>query len=417
MVPIAIYCCLRLFHTKPPFIADNNRKLRFEPGYTAAAVLIGITTEYYAFYTCFLLTVAGISAWLYHRKVVALISSFIMVSIITTVFVLSLLPNIIFFAEHGRNSNIAARSVYETERYALKISQMLLPVKAHRNSAAAAFTDQYAKSSIPSSSEGSYSALGILGTIGFISLVLILFNRSKECDNGTILGQLSTINIAAVLYGTVGGFATMFALFVSPLLRAHARISIFIAFFSIAAFFLLLQKLLLLRPALYKTGIIVPLAIILTFIGIYDQSTSANVPHYNDIRASFDNDADFVRRMESLLPAGSMVFQLPFSAFPEQPKLHNLTDYELGKPYLHSHSLRWSYGAMLGRKSGDWQKAVTAKPLPVFLDEIRAAGFKGLYIDRRGYEDNGAKIESELRSLIRQKPQVNRDGNNLFFLL
>jgi phosphoglycerol transferase len=156
---------------------------------------------------------------------------------------------------------------------------------------------------------------------------------------------------------------------------------------------------------------------IIVSIGVYDQSTPANIPKYKAIKSSFDGDADFVRRMEAMLPVGAMVFELPFSPFPEQPRMHNLTDYELGKPYLHSFKLKWSYGALIGRESGDWQKSVVAKSLPDFLKEIRRAGFKGLYIDRRGYEDNGLNIEKELRELIQHEPIVSLSENNSFFCL
>ena len=43
------------------------------------------------------------------------------------------------------------------------------------------------------------------------------------------------LNATALLYGTVGGFGTIFALFVSPQLRSLNRISVFIAFLSLAA--------------------------------------------------------------------------------------------------------------------------------------------------------------------------------------
>ena len=54
--------------------------------------------------------------------------------------------------------------------------------------------------------------------------------------------------------------------------------------------------------------------------------------------------------------------------------------------YLHTSHLRWSYGAIKGR-SGDWESQLAAKPLGLSVSAAAIAGFAGLYVDPRGYDD------------------------------
>lgn len=415
MVPVAIFCSLRLFNDKPLFATRYAETRRLSALYASLAILLGMVTEYYVFYSCGFLLIAGVFAGLYHRKITPFISGCILVLIISATFFSSFIPSFKYIARHGRNPHITARSMAESERYALKISQMLLPVRGHRIDSAARLTENSVNTSAIISGEGVKSALGIFGAIGLLSLFVVLLNRSKSYDNGTLLGQLATLNITAVLYGTVGGFSALFALLITPIFRAHARMSIFIAFLSLTCLFAILQSMLTRIPKLYRKSVLLIVASVIMIIGIYDQTNSGIIPDYAAIKIDFDNDADFVRRMEAALPVDSMVFELPFFPFPEHGKVHNLSDYELGKPYLHSNKLKWSYGAMLGRESGEWQKAAVTKPVPEFVREIASARFKGIYIDRRGFADSAREIESQLRSCLHRQPIVSNNGNYLFF--
>ena len=73
------------------------------------------------------------------------------------------------------------------------------------------------------------------------------------------------------------------------------------------------------------------------------------------MKSEFRHDAEFVQRIETVMTPGAMIFQLPVVAFPENPKVNRLNDYDLAKGYLHSTRLRWSYGAIKGRENDAWQ--------------------------------------------------------------
>ncbi len=70
--------------------------------------------------------------------------------------------------------------------------------------------------------------------------------------------------------------------------------------------------------------------------------------------------------------------------------------YDHGRAYLHSRSLRWSYGAMKGRSADAWQKAASDQPSAAMLRSLALAGFSGVYVDRAGFDDRGLALEAGL---------------------
>jgi hypothetical protein len=110
-----------------------------------------------------------------------------------------------------------------------------------------------------------------------------------------------------------------------------------------------------------------------------------------------------------------MIFQLPYVPFPESPPVHEMLDYDHLKAYLQSKSLRWSYGAIRGREGDEWQRSVAVLPVPAFAETLAFAGFNGVYVDRSGYEDKGAALESELAAALAVSPVTSGSGRFAFF--
>ena len=236
-------------------------------------------------------------------------------------------------------------------------------------------------------------------------------DKVERADDG-----LAYLNFCAVLLGTVGGFGSLFAFYVTPMIRCYDRLSIFIAFFALAGLFLLVQRLLgrFVRgrrtAAAYGAGLLGLLA-----LGAYDQTSAKFVPPYAETGKRIESDADFGRRIEDALPPGSMVYQMPYVPFPENVPVQNLTDYELLRPFFHTRTLRFSYGAMKGREVSRWQADLATRPLPEALERLAFAGFGGVYLDRAGFADAGAATEAELSRLLGVQPLVSRSGRQTFF--
>jgi phosphoglycerol transferase len=227
---------------------------------------------------------------------------------------------------------------------------------------------------------------------------------------------VSILNLSAVLLGTIGGFGSLVALLVSSKIRAYNRISIYIAFFSLLAVVMAADY--LYRRHGQRGGrrlaFVVGLAT-LVGLGVADQTGGQAVPDYAMIAFDYGNDGNFIERVEAAMPRGAMIFQLPAIAFPENPSVHRMHDYDHARGYLRSRHLRWSYGAMRGRDGEVWQQWVAALPPRELVDTLAAAGFSGLYMNREGYPDGALGLSAELESLLSQSPVRSEHGRYLFF--
>ena len=156
---------------------------------------------------------------------------------------------------------------------------------------------------------------------------------------------------------------------------------------------------------------------VLLIVGILDQTSKFFIPPYAALNAEFKDDHDFIARVEQSVPSNSMIFQLPYIPFPEYPPVYDMIDYDHFKAYLHSKSLRWSYGSIRGREGDVWQKSIAVRPVPEMVQYLAFAGFNGIYIDRFGYQDKGAALESELSSVVGAGPIASDRGRLAFFNL
>jgi phosphoglycerol transferase len=224
--------------------------------------------------------------------------------------------------------------------------------------------------------------------------------------------------VAALLVATMGGFSSILGLG-NAQLRAWNRLSIFIAFFALIAVAWSLDRAGQRMSSLRLGRPLLGLALAGVFVvGALDQTNTTYVPGYAETAASYEDDRDFVRRIESRMPENAAVFQLPYASFPESvpPPPGRTVVYDSLRPYIHSQDLRWSSGAMRGSRA-DWAGRLADVRLRTILPVVSALGFDGILLDRLGYDTDAAadKAEGELRMLVGQPSMSNDDGRLLFF--
>jgi phosphoglycerol transferase len=332
-------------------------------------------------------------------------------------FGLNLIPSYRYVRAHGPNLEVAHRSPEESEIYALKIAQLLLPATRHRVAWMAALKDRYNRRILPLwVNENDFASLGLVAAAGFILLIAWILFRGYRFQSYFLLDCISELNLAALLLGTVGGFGMLFALIISPEIRGYNRICVFIAFFSFAAAACAMDWAAKSRRSKAGRALTYCLTVLLLPLGLLDQTTKSIAPDHRALQAEFSNDREFVQRIEAAVPSNAMVYQLPYVGFPESAPVQRMYDYDHFRAYLNSHTVRWSYGAMRGRAADKWQKAVAALPVPEFLECLRDAGFNGVYVNRQGYADNAAKLERDLKEDLGE-PVVSRDRRLAFFAL
>ncbi len=385
--------------------------------FTGIAICIAVGSEipYYAFFSGFLLFVSGIFSTFRQISIKPLVITVMLSSVLFLTVVVNALPSLVYSYRYGEN-HVHERSPGESEFYGLKIVQLLLPVSGHRLASWARFKDAYNRHA-PLVNENDSASLGAIGGLGFLVLIGWPLYAKRESWNAELFSSLSTLNIAAVLLATVGGFGSMFALLISPQFRSINRVSVYIAFLSIFAVVLLLEKLAQTKWVQSKSGrrLFCGLLGLILVIGLLDQTTRGFVPRYGQVKAVYQSDAAFINHVEASVPANAMVFQLPYMPFPESPVVGDVVSYDHFRAYLHSETLRWSFGAMRNRDGDVWQRHVTVKPLHALVEAVAAAGFSGIYLDRYGYADRGAELEAQLAKLLETAPVVSPDQRLTFF--
>lgn len=369
---------------------------------------------YYTFFAVLLLAAAGVRAMFAHG-VRAAAAPFVLIAAIVIVIAFQLAPNLLYYSSQGVNSEVASRPPQSAEVYGLKIAQLLLPATGHRIPILAEIRQKYRATSI-SVNENDGSALGAFGAAGFVILIGTALFGARGFRHSELLAALGLLALVAVLIGTMGGFGSIFSYLVSSKIRAYNRISIYIQFFSIAAAVAALDIL------WSRTGRNMSLRLsggaaigVILIAGILDQTSTFPRVHHEDASAQFARDEAFIRSIESLMPAGASILQLPNMRFPESSPIHNMLDYEHLRAYLHSHTLRWSYGSMRGRFWDAWLTDLASRPGRQMIERAVMAGFEGVLINRDGYPDGGANLERELAAISAAAPLRSQDSKLAFY--
>jgi phosphoglycerol transferase len=419
---------LWVYQDMPILYNAEKKKIELRNYYTIVSLvicgLLALQYVYYSFFTCFFLLVIGVFHSLSTRDGKYLIRCSLLIGLIAAVFLINIAPALLYQFQNGSNPVAIIRSPRESEVYGLKIIQLLLPVGGHRVPFLAEIASNYANTA-PLVNENAWSALGIFGALGFLLLIFWVFFRLGRATYGTTLEQigpvldcLATLNLSAVFLATIGGLGAFVAyIFSFQEIRGYNRISIFIALFAILAMILILDFIYRNRcPTGNMRLLFIAVLSVLLIGAILDQTTPAYIPDYGGTAERFLKDQRFIDTIEDEVPPGSMIFQLPYMMYPENGPIHAMPDYSPTIGYLHSRTLRWSYGSMKGRPGDNWQQEVVGQDLPEMLDSLAFAGFNGIYVDSYGYS-RPMEILDNLSSILHIQPVISENNRLYFFSL
>jgi phosphoglycerol transferase len=245
-----------------------------------------------------------------------------------------------------------------------------------------------------------------------------------EIEHSREFSALSTLTLTLLLLSTVGGVGSLFNVFVSPDIRCYNRSSVFIAFYSVAAFAMLLGRLRMLQRI--RNGI--PLARSslppLTLLGallvfcVVDQDASSVIHErrVGDI-ALYDLQKDFVSRVESHLSPGSRVYQIPFAEYPIIDRVEGIQiQVHLAAYLLSRNGTQWSWPA-ISSEARAWNRSLDPLDAVDFVGRLREAGFAGLWVDRHGFDSQTlSKLVAGLQEVL-GAPVETAKGRYAFYLL
>ncbi len=431
-VPLSCYLFLRLLDGRglfarrdggPPLLRWATRRTLWT---VLCCVVIGSENLYYATFAVVMLG-GGVLGTLVTRRWAVALGGLAAMALIALTLVANLSPSLVYQLHHGSNTQVV-RSAAQDEAHGLKLTNLVLPAPDGRIGLLRRASAKYDNAVSPGYCEACYASLGTIGTIGFgwlaLAALAALLGAASALGATPLVRRASAGVLIAFAVATLGGISSLLEFFVTPDIRGWNRMSVFIAFFSLLAVALLLD-LFAARLRRRRRGVALSAALfvgVLAF-GVFDQTSSYFVPDYSADATEYRSDAAFVAAIQARLPAGAAVFQLPYVPYPEgypttvdsQLVTSYATSYEQLRGYVHSTTLRWSYGAMKGRPE-DWSAQLAAKPVQLVLPAVVAAGFDGLWVEPGGYSVPRAEaLRSQLTNLLGQPPLVSRQGDLWFF--
>ncbi|WP_088252570.1 hypothetical protein [Fimbriiglobus ruber] len=424
VIPVTCLLILRVCEGRVPFFrADPDEDGRYRLSVwnwdTLGALVVAVATAsagiYYAFYGCALLAAAGCYGWVVTKTWKVAAAAGILISIIVAILLVYGADTFIYQYNNGYNTAAHARNPEDAEFYGLKFSQLVMPVQRHNSLYLHRLRSAFDSPIRPLENENQMATLGLVGTAGLLVLLVVGVLPERRPAG---FAAPATLTLIAILLGTVGGFGSVFNFLVTSQIRAYNRISIYIAFLAIYAVVRLLDGVLSNRPGWVRW----PAFGVLIVFGIWDQTNDhwfrgKFADHRAAIADEYHADEVFFGEVERALPGGS-VFTLPMIPFPETNNVGELHGYDHARGYLHTKTVRWSFGAIRGREEDQWQREVSTAPAAEMLRRVTLRGFDGLFVDRRGYAPADAdKLLADLRALLGTgtPPLIHPAGNQLFF--
>jgi phosphoglycerol transferase len=329
--------------------------------------------------------------------------------------VVNLAPSLLYRTKQGSNEETAVRTLAESEIYALRPVQLLLPSESHRSPVLAEPARSYEAGALFINENRSVT-LGMLGSAGFVLLLIALVADTRLMATPQF-ASAARVNAVALLLSVAGGGGAIVSWLLGPQFRAMNRISVVIAFVSIAALLLAVDGGLRAVSDRWRRRLLPPAAILLLAIGLWDQIPLHVRPDAARIAAEFESDRTFVREIERRLKPQALVLQMPYIGFPEAVPLHKEPVYSHLRGFLQGENLRWSYGGMKGRSGDLWHRALAQLPLEEQVEVARQSGFSGIWVERRAIQDAGVELEAHLRTLGLSLVEESPDRSLAFFPL
>ena len=286
------------------------------------------------------------------------------------------------------------RGAGEASIYALRLPQLVTPPPNHRWSTAAEIGRERERQAA-GQSELFSPYLGVAGLSGLAVMLLgTLGSAPRFFRRGWKPGYV-TVALWILAFALAGGINTWLAQAGLTVFRAGNRYSIHLLALSLFCLSAWGSRRLTGRGHWLGWILVLPF----TAIGLWDQVPAGpGEVTRTDLHRAAAGDRQSAATLEGLLPRGALIFQLPVAPFPEAGPRGGMPDYEHLRPYLHSGSLRFSYGLLRGSPELRWSQRMSESPASALPARLAEAGFGAVWIDRRAYTNNAAALTETFRS-------------------
>jgi hypothetical protein len=418
-VPWAIYVVLSTTQILP-----ETSRLSARQAAGVAAVLPAFGT-YYTFFTCYVLGVCLLlEHWAMRRPWRACRAGLWSLGASIGGLLLNLLPAIV---HRWRSTDVPSltRPLVDTEVYALKLVQMLLPLQGHRQPWLEAFTNVYNRAA-PLVNENRYASMGLGLSLLFLwsaaaGIGALWGSNPAETSSETAAArwakaanrQIVFLSLACFVYATIGGISAIVGFYISAKVRAALRIVVFMHFFSILGAAWLWTG--CVRPRLGK-GLSTALLLGLLGLTLWDQGDIDYFPQRPAFAALEAADTQFFSRLDAAMAPSAQILELPYVRFPEGG--FGPQDYFLMRPYLHTQHGHYTFGAMTGSAADKLSHSLADL---LYLDPERLIGrlkdarFTGVLLSRAIPSRERQPIEPALRRVLGAPRLVSSSGEWIYW--
>lgn len=186
----------------------------------AVALAIAGASLYYALFTAILLLAATLASAARRRWASAVEGGLLAGGVLVSVVLLQL-PTVLYRLANGPNALAAYRDPADTEYFALKLIQLVLPIPGHRVPAFARLTDRYFDTTRVLGEPS--TAVGLLGVIGLAVVAVVAFGSMVPGIRERIRredGDTAFLAAAAFVVATTGGLSALIGYGLTPQIRA-----------------------------------------------------------------------------------------------------------------------------------------------------------------------------------------------------
>lgn len=323
-----------------------------------------------------------------------------------------------------RGGDAGVRVPLDSDAYGLRVAQMLLPVRDHRIGALADWADGAFRVAAPGDRGAALGAASLVGLVAVLGWCLRRVGRSGSAgptgllDPGVpgrsgVLLRLGALVVSVLAFAAVGGVGMVVATLGLTQVRAWSRMAIFVGFVGVVGLAMLLDG--VARRWRPSSMLRVVGAGALVAFALFDQWGTSTLPPPSHGAERWAADTELADDLHERLGNAAMVFQLPVGTYPAELPLGSIGANDLLGPVVASNgSLRWSVGAMSGR-GGDWQRSVAAEEPETMVDELAAAGFAAVAVDRRAFDDDGEQLEAALQDRLGPPSFVTSDDTRAWY--
>jgi phosphoglycerol transferase len=387
-------------------------------------IVLSSVNSYYTVFALLLIFCTAVFNLLRNKRE-SLKQHVILIGSIVLVFIVNLLPSILYWLKHGQNAVVSKRSYADPEEFGLQLTDLFVPRSNHRVGFLAHIGTVAHNAGIVSEqgqSLGFITAFGVAALLiyGFYKLI-----RSEKMPEQShfffvllIVMMLVTVSSGPTLLGGMAGFT---------FIRSWNRVDVIIAFIGLLFVGHLFDT--YINKKKFSQILVIGFLVLVAIFAVLDQSTPGDKFPNKSIETQQKSECSFIKHVNKRVPKNSNVFDLPFVRYPEVSSVVSLGEYMQGIVTYCDTSLHFSYGAIRGRDDSfqrhigtkySCEKISQCKKITKVsrndIKQLKDNNFHAIFVYRAGYADQGTQIVKVLTEQLGE-PISSPDGSQLAFFI